>query len=406
MQALSEKKSKKIISNYVSPIYIANAVYLKDFRVIAHQGGTRSGKTYNTINFLIDMCLVTKNLQVSVVSMTVPHLKMGALKDFLEITKKRNIFNKDSYKKSDRKYEFSNGSVIDFFSVDDESKARGSNRDILFINEANKGIKYDVFMQLDIRTRQKVIIDYNPSESQHWIYDKVINQSNCKTVISTYLDNYDFLPNEQIKVIEAMKDKDPLYWRVFGEGQRGMALEGTVFKGWKEIDYKLFPRLPRRVFGLDFGYANDPTAVIEVAKIHNKLYLHEHVYSKGINTNELAELLHDCGITYQDVIIADSANPDAISILQQAGFLVFPAKKGEGSIKLGIDYIKLFEVYYSHLSANIAHEFNYYVYKKNRQTDEFSNVPIDSRNHAIDAIRYACEEFRGLHDFGNFGEYL
>lgn len=393
----------------VSPVYLANYFYLQRYKIILHQGGTRSGKTYNTVNYLIDSCLQRKGLQVTIVSMNVPHLTKGAIKDFLEIIKKREIYSSKRWSETKKVYKFKNGSYIEFFSVDNEAKARGSHRDILFINEGNKGILLDTYKQLLIRTRESVIIDYNPSEPQHWIYDEVVNREDCKLIISTYLDNYDFLPDSLIFEIERMKEVDPAYWRVFGEGQRGMALEGQVFKGWTEIEDSKIPKT-RKVFGLDFGFSNDPTALVECSKVGEKIYLKELIYETGLNTNNLILKLKSLKVTRNDIIIADSASQDAIDILRTAGFLVYSAKKGDGSIKIGIDYIKQHKVLYSHKSPNIALEYNFYTYRKDtrkdRFTDGFTNIPNDTRNHLMDAFRYACEEYRGLHGGGGMGRSL
>lgn len=407
----------------VSPIFLVTKAYLfdYDYKILSHQGGTRSGKTYNIVWFLIYLACLDKielhkllknkdrdTLQISVVSRDLPHLKRGALKDFLEIMQdKMNIFDKNNWNATDKKYTFKSGSIIEFFSVDDEGKARGSNRDILYVNEANSGIKYDIYVQLNIRTRLKVIIDYNPSHSEHWIYDEILTRDDCKLVISTYRDNYDFLPKEQIDEIEKMKIQDPARWRVFGEGQKGMALEGRVFDNWKEIEYTKFPRTPR-IFGLDFGFVNDPTVLIEGRKKTgynvNEMYLKEWIYETNLTTPQLIERFKDCNIGYNDIIYADGSEPRLIRELQDAGFNVISAKKGDGSIIDGINFIKSFDVYYDYKSANLHNEFSFYKWKEDkrnldnsRKEAKFLNNPIDHANHAMDAIRYLCEEWRGLH---------
>jgi len=406
----------------VSPIFLVTNHYLfkENYKILSHQGGTRSGKTYNIIWFLIYLALLDKlslhsllgnkdrdTLQISIVSRDLPHLKRGALKDFLEIMQRMQVFDKNNWNATDKKYTFKSGSVIEFFSVDDEGKARGSNRDILYVNEANSGIKYDIYVQLNLRTRLKVIIDYNPSHSEHWIYDEILTRDDCKLVISTYRDNYDFLPKEQIAEIEKMKIQDPARWRVFGEGQKGMALEGRVFDNWKETDYNKFPRTPR-IFGLDFGFVNDPTVLIEGRKKTgynaNEMYLKEWIYETNLTTPQLIERLKECKIGYNDIIYADGSEPRLIRELQDAGYNVVSAKKGEGSIIDGINFIKTFDVYYDTKSANLQTEFMFYKWKEDkrnldnsRKEAKFLNNPIDHANHAMDAVRYLCEEWRGLH---------
>lgn len=418
----------------VSPIFLVTQHYLfeKGYKILSHQGGTRSGKTYNIIWFLIYLALLdketmhkmindkerdkNKSLEISIVSRDVPHLKKGAIKDFLKIMKEQmNIFDKNDWKITDKKYTFKNGSVIEFFSVDDSDKARGPGRDILYINECNSGITYDTYWQLVIRTQVKIIIDYNPSHSKHWIYEKVLPRDDCKLVISTYRDNFDFLPKSQIEEIEKDKVRDPARWRVFGEGQRGMALEGRIFENWKEIDYNKFPRTPR-IFGLDLGFTNDPTVLIEgrryvgAKKKHdgtfekvNELYLKEWCYDTQMKTPDIVRMFKECGVGYNDIIYCDN-DSRLISELNDAGYNVIKAKKGKDSVKEGISYIKEYQVYYDAKSANLANEFMFYRWKEDkRKVDtssehaKFDNEPQDHANHAMDAVRYLCEEWRGLH---------
>jgi len=389
----------------VSPLFYATLHYLQKYKIISHQGGTRSGKTYNIVWSLIFLANSSKeNLQISIVSRDLPHLKRGAMKDFLEIMKdKLGIFDKNQWNATDKKYTFNSGCVIEFFSIDDEGKARGSNRDILFINECNSGIKYDIWFQLSIRTRKKIIIDYNPSHSKHWIYEEVLKREDCKLIISTYRDNFDFLPIEQIQEIERMKLSNPAYWRVFGEGQRGMALKGRVFENWKEIEYSKFPRT-QRIFGLDFGFTNDPTTLIEGRKTGKKVFLKEHIYQTGLTTPQLVNLMRECGIGYNDVIYADNSEPRLIQELRQNGFNVIGAKKGSNSIIDGINYIKSLEVFVDYKSSNLLNEYNFYKWHEDKRKfddsskeTKFLNNPIDFANHAMDAFRYLCEEWRGLH---------
>ena len=416
----------------ISPIYTATLFYLSKFRIVANQGGTRSGKTFNTMMLLNDIAktagkgvpvngvlfnLIGKpSIKIDVVSQTLPHLRGGAMADFKRI-KKDIICDWDdaSWHGTNKTYTYKNGSTINFFSLDKEGKARGLGRDILFVNEINRGIKESIWNQLLLRTTGKIIIDWNPSEANHWIYSKVISRTDCKLIISTYLDNYDFLPKAQILEIERLKEADPVLWKVFGEGLRGNNGEGNVFTGWKQIDYKKFPK-SKKVFGLDFGYRNDPTVLVEISKQNGDLFIKECLYvnpkdpknrfKTGLNTRQLIEqfnILKIKGVlNSQSVIYADSSEPRAIADLVEAGFNVMPAKKGAGSIKNGIDYINCFlNVFVERTSYGILLEYEFYKMKpdpKALETGVYLSVPIEAYNHAMDAIRYACEEWRGLHN--------
>ena len=417
----------------LSPVYLANLYWLIRYKIVANQGGTRSGKTFNIIWLLDDLAetagkgidingnkikLIAKdNLKISVVSQTMSHLEDGAIADFKTI--KRDIkgnWNDGCWRNGQglKSYTYANGSVIQFFSVDKEGKARGRKRDILYANEINKGMKEAIWKQLALRTTGKILIDWNPSEPHHWIYDKITNRNDCKLLISTYLDNHDFLEQTVIDEIERYRETDPVFWKVFGEGQRGNDGAGNVFHGWKQIEYKNFPN-SQKIFGIDFGYSNDPTALVELRKGGGNLYIKEWIYANprdpknklgtGLNTRELIQELNGLKregvLKTNSIIYADNSEPRTISDLQEAGFNVYPAKKGAGSIKAGIDFIKSYnQVYLDINSNNIWLEYDFYKYRPNPKALEagvYLNIPIDAHNHAIDAIRYANEEWQGKH---------
>lgn len=366
----------------VSPVFYANQKAINEgYRIIANQGSSRSGKTYNILYLLILMGM-SSDLQIDTVSQTIPHLKKGANKDFKEIMLNNNWWNDDAYNKTDMFYSFSKKSYMQFFSVDNPGKVRGPGRDILFINEANL-IDFETWKQLILRTRKTIIIDYNPADPLHWIYDYVLTRDDCKFIQSTYLDNYDFLPKEQIDEIERLKQYDENAWRVYGLGERGTFTEGQIFKNWQRID-----RMPdfTPVYGLDFGFTNDPTALVRIMKHNMNIYVEELIYQKGLTNRNLAILMKEAGVG-NDVIYADAAEPKSIEELRQYGLNVRPAIKGPDSVNLGINYLKQHQVHFTKDSTNLQKEISFYQWEQSKDA-KYLNKPKDFMNHLMDAIRY------------------
>ena len=376
----------KAINFKVNPIYHHIASNFDDYEIIVNQGGTRSGKTYNTIIFLITLAYSRPGHSISVVSQSVPHLKKGAHRDFVNIMKSYSLYEESRHNKSDREYHFPNGSYIEFFSADDDGKVRGPSRDTLFINEINANIAYEVYRQLLIRTRGNIVCDFNPVEPEHWIYDKVIGQPETKLLVSTYKDNLAFLEEKQVNSIIREGEKDPNFKRVFVDGKRGTYIIGQVFpEKWHYInedalpDYEVF-------YGLDFGFSVDPTAVVKIITHNDKLYLHEVLYETELTNRDIAYRLQKNGAG-NNPVYCDSAEPKSIEELKRYGINAFAAYKGQGSINSGIKQIKKHIVYLTDTSRNIKKEKLYYKYKIDDR-DKPASKPIDNFNHAMDAIRY------------------
>lgn len=363
-----------------------NLKFLRDnfdaFRICKHQGGTRSGKTYSILQFLIELCYLYPNagMQISIVRKTLPALKATAYKDFLEILGSFGAYNEANHNKSDLTY-YLNGNTFDFFSLDQSQKVRGRKRHVLYINEANE-VGKEAWKQLAFRTSHKVIFDYNPSDPEHWLYD-LDQREDCKTIVTTYKDN-PFLTPGQIFEIEELKNSDPDYWNVFGLGQIGAGLRGRIFNHFEECDE--MPAEYTSIYGLDWGYSNDPTALIEIKKHNNTIWLNEVIYKKGLTNSDIIQLCKDNNI--KGHITADSAEPKSIEELRKAGLNIHAATKGPGSVNTGIDKLKALKVYYTSRSVNIKKEQLHYKWKLNTN-DEPTNEPIDNYNHAIDAVRYA-----------------
>lgn len=355
-----------------------------DKRIKIVQGGTSAGKTFGIIPILIDKATKTPGLEISIVSESVPHLRRGALKDFENIMRNTNRFIEPNFNKSLLKYTFANGSFIEFFSVDQPDKLRGARRHILYINEANN-VNFEAYQQLAIRTSKEVWIDYNPTH-EFWAHTELMQDIDSDYLQLTYKDN-EALSDSIVKEIEKAKEKAKTsdywsnWWQVYGLGNTG-SLEGVVFSNWKQIDN--LPDEARLIgIGLDFGYTNDPTAIIEVYKYNNTRILNERVYRTGMVNSDIAKMLPK-----NVVIYADSAEPKSIEEIRRFGLDIRPVKKGADSIMFGISTMQEQKYLVTTHSTNLIKEFRSYCWDKDRKTGAKINKPIDNFNHAIDAIRY------------------
>jgi phage terminase large subunit len=360
-------------------------------RIKIIQGGTSAGKTFGIIPVLIDKAARHEGLEISIVAETIPHLRRGALRDFLKIMKWTGRFFEDRFNKSLLRYEFANGSVIEFFSADDSSKLRGARRDILYINECNN-VTFDSYNELAIRTRKEVYLDFNPA-NEFWVHTELKDEPDSDFLILTYKDN-EALDQSIIEQIEKNKEKAKTstywanWWKVYGEGQLGM-LEGVVFSNWKQID--TIPKEAKLLgIGLDFGYTNDPTAIIEIYNYNGQRIVNEVAYQTGLLNSEIAKLLPKHVPVY-----ADSSEPKSIDEIKRFGVIIKGVTKGKDSINYGIDVIQRNEYLITANSGNLIKELRSYVWDTDKQGKRL-NKPIDFNNHAIDAFRYHEMETLGI----------
>jgi phage terminase large subunit len=367
-------------------------------RIKIIQGGTSAGKTFGIIPVLIDKAARHEGLEISIVAETIPHLRRGALKDFLKIMKWTGRFFEDRFNKSLLRYEFANGSVIEFFSADDSSKLRGARRDILYINECNN-VTFDSYNELAIRTRKEVYLDFNPA-NEFWVHTELKNEPDSDFLILTYKDN-EALDQSIIDQIEKNKEKAKTstywanWWKVYGEGQLGM-LEGVVFSNWKQID--TIPKEAKLLgIGLDFGYTNDPTAIIEIYNYNGQRIVNELAYQTGLLNSEIAKLLPKHVPVY-----ADSSEPKSIDEIKRYGITIKGVTKGKDSINYGIDVIQRNEYLVTANSGNLIKELRSYVWDTDKQGKRL-NKPINFNDHAIDAFRYHEMETLGIR--ANYGSY-
>lgn len=355
-------------------------------RIKVVRGGTSASKTFSILPILIDRAIKTPDLEISVVSESIPHLRRGALKDFLKIMMALGRYNDNQFNKSTLKYTFVNGSYIEFFSVDQPDKLRGARRNVLYVNECNN-VDFDSYYQLAIRTSGEIWLDYNPS-SLFWVDREIINQDDVDFITLTYLDN-EALSETIVKEIESAKEKAKTssywenWWQVYGLGQTG-SLEGVCIPDWQEIQLPTEARL--LCYGMDWGYSNDPTSLIAMYKYNDAYIFDELIYQKGLLNSDISDLLKTNEVN--DIIYADSAEPKSIAELNSYGHNVLPVTKGRDSIVYGLNLINQNKVYITSRSKNLINELRNYTWMVDKQGNKL-NKPIDAYNHAIDAMRYA-----------------
>lgn len=362
---------------------ILAAYETKKYRVIANVGGCRSGKSYSTLQFLLYLASNAKKpLLISIVSETMPHLKRGCMRDFQNIIESTKMVEGKHYQvnRSDNVWTFGNGK-IEFFSVDSPQKVLGPQRDILFINECNH-IPYETYRQLSTRTSGTIFLDWNPA-APFWFEERGIEASDDTiTIHSTYKDN-PFLSEQQVKAIEANKN-DTNWWRVYGLGLVG-SLEGTIYE-FEQCDS--MPLNGIEVYGIDFGFTNDPTAIVrcKVDTGRKEIYAEEVCYKTNMLNKDIIEVLSSNGVEHTE-IYADCAEPKTIAEIRSAGFNIRPCYKGK-SITAQISYMKGYKLFVSKKSLNLIKELRNYIWAKDSSGNTL-NQPIDKFNHILDALRYA-----------------
>ena len=375
-----------------------NKIRKLEKRIKIIQGGTSAGKTFGILPVLIDKAIKQPNLEVSVVAESIPHLRRGALRDFEKIMKWTNRFVDERFNKTLLKYEFSNGSFIEFFSADDASKLRGARRDVLYINECNN-VTFESYNELSIRTRKEIFLDFNPS-NEFWVHTELKEESDSDFLILTYLDN-EALDQSIVDQIEKNREKAATsnywanWWKVYGEGQLGM-LEGVVLNNWQLID-KIPTEARLLGIGLDFGYTNDPSAIIEVYNYNGKRIVNEVAYQTGMLNSDIARLLPKKVIVY-----ADSSEPKSIDEIRKHGIMIKGVTKGKDSINYGIDIMQQQDYLVTSNSTNLIKELRSYIWDTDKSGKRL-NKPIDHHNHAIDAWRYHEMETVGINS--NYGKY-
>ena len=405
------------------PVYtdVYHEIKGREERFVVMQGGTYSSKTYSILQLLCLIAIQDPGVRIDVVAMTAESLEVGAITDFKRLIDSSDLLRLSLFKPELQKgpFRFKNGSVIRFRNVEGNSKARHGKREYTFFNECNT-LDYATVRQIMMRTTKQVFIDYNP-DAEFWVHEEIIPLKDCYFGISNFTNNK-FTPPEVVADLYEMRRKweesikrndqgevveENTYWRnqweVYGLGLTGV-VEGVIFKNVEYV-VGLPLGMKRRAFALDFGYKNDPTALILVGMKRGGIYAKELIYETGLTTPQLIKKLEKFGIrkyehpssengykAYEgDLIICDSAGVDAIAQLQAAGYNAIPCFKGPGSIENGIAGLQGFDIFLTKDSKNFIHERNSYKYKKVQ--GRWTNVPIDKFNHCWDALRYWYQHF-------------
>ena len=349
----------------------------KALKVIINQGGTSSGKTYTILQLLFVIACTHPNLVITVVGQDIPNLKKGAIRDAHTIQQSEQWLKPYivGYNKSDRIYEFHNGTIIEFNSYTDEQDAKSGKRDILFLNEAN-GVDYMVYWQLAIRTRWKIFIDYNPT-AKFWVHESLIGQNKTRLIISDHRSNI-FLSEEQHNEFESIDD--PELHKVYARGLTGK-IHGLIYPAYQLIEQ--IPGILKPKYGLDFGF-NHKMALIETASLERKLFWNELIYQSEMTIGDLIYQMKDLDIG-RSPIYCDSARPDAIEELKRAGFNAMTADK---SVVDGIMYVKKHQLYITKNSKGIIKEAQHYKWKEDKRTGETIDEPVKFMDDGMDAARY------------------
>ena len=355
-------------------------------RIRAVAGGTSASKTISIMLYLITLAQEdTKTTLTSVVSESFPHLKRGIMRDFLSILKEHNIYKDKSWNRSDYTYTFDSGSKIEFFSADQPDKVRGPRRERLFINEANN-IKYNAFDQLEVRTKEFIFLDWNPT-NEYWYYTEVQGKRDDVDFITlTYKDN-EALDIEIVKSIEQRKDNKS-WWQVYGLGQLG-EVEGKIYKDWAIIDeIPHEARLER--YGLDFGYSNDPTSIVAIYRYNGGFILDEITHQKGLSNKQIADIFNN---QEKALVIADSAEPKSIDEIMSYGVNIQGALKGQGSVNQGIQFVQDQRISMTKRSTNVIKAYRNYMWKIDKD-GKILNDPDHFLSDAMDSVRYGLSEYR------------
>ena len=372
-------------------------------RYLVNQGGTSSGKTYCIMQRMVELAVQNYRAIITVAGQDLPNLKVGAMRDT------ESIITSDPWlsafftrNRSESFYRGLNGSLIEFKSYKDAQDAKNGKRDYLFVNEAN-GLTWEVFWQLAIRTRRQIWVDYNPS-ARFWVHDQLIGRPDCKLIISDHRGN-GFLSEAEHAKIEGIKD--PHLFAVYARGLTGR-VTGLVLQNWDIVD-----ELPpvdeckiKPLFGLDFGYTNDPTALEEIRLAHGEIWVDEYIYQTGlVNVDpshrdpNIVDIMRQRGITRDRLIVADSAEEKSIREISNEGFWIIPATKGAGSVRNGIDIMRRYKIHFTRRSVGAIDEAKKWKWAVDRNGN-VTNEAIDRYNHAMDAIRYASQEKLGARHTG------
>jgi len=365
-----------------------------DKKIVVEQGGTRSGKTYNILLWIIfHYCGKNVGKTITIARKTFPAVRSSVMRDFLDILKGSDLYREENHNKSNSEY-ILNGNLVEFISMDQPQKIRGRKRDLAFLNEANE-LTFEDWQQIVFRTNGRIILDYNPSDTFHWIYDRVIPRDDADFYQTTYRDN-PFLDQTIIDEIERLKETDEHYWRVYGLGERGTN-RAQVFQ------FTTIQQIPATAkflsFGLDFGFTNDPSALVGCYQEGDNLYFQELLYSTNLTNQDLHREFQKLEIGRYDEIFGDSSEPKSIEELHRMGWNIKPTQKGADSVNAGIDMLKRYKIHI--IGSNLMKEMENYKWLEDKNGN-LLNKPEDKYNHLIDALRYGVYNKLSKPNYGRY----
>lgn len=360
----------------------------KGKRFVINQGGSRSGKTYSALMWLIENAIINhgQGLVYTVCRKTLKSLRSSAYRDFIDILKDAGIYRESDHNKSNFEYSIY-GNLIEFIGLDDSQKIRGRQRHVCFVNEANE-TDHETFVQLNMRTVLKFIIDFNPSE-EFWVEDLKLRED-AVFHVTTYKDN-PFLPESQRREIENLKNVNEALYKVYALGLFA-EIEGLVYTNWiEQRDFINDVGVRKFGYGLDFGFSNDVTALVKCCEYGGEVWAESVIYETGLTSNDISNYMSQLGVKKTDLIIADPGGGGAQQIeeLRRKGWNIRPAPKGKGSVVFGIDVLRRYKL--NLVGHEIVKERKMYAWQKDKSGSSI-NEPIDRWNHALDALRYWAVE--------------
>lgn len=351
-------------------------------KIVIHKGGTGSGKTFDLMLYLFSLAIQKPGLVITVVSESRPHLEIGAIRILESVCRPIGLWEKNHWNISKALWRSPTGSIIEFFSADRIGKALGARRDYLYGNEVNN-IAQSVWDEL-ARRSENVIADFNPT-SQFWLEQWISYYDGVKIIKSNFMDN-PFLPETERNRIASRANKDKNFKRIHVDVEYGVT-EGLIFENWFQVDR--MPEEKEGVYGLDFGFTNDPTALVYTIDDSDAFYFDEKIYQTGMLNSHIIARMKQLGIRPNyDEIIADSSEPKSIKEISLAGFNIKPAVKGPDSVRKGIDTLKSKPIYVTKRSVNLIKELRQYSWALDKDGNP-TNKPVDAFNHGIDAARYS-----------------
>lgn len=360
---------------------------MRDNAVVVNKGGTRSGKTWSLMQLCYNLIIKKQGILVSVVGETMPFLKRGAMRDFKAML--GSEWHDDWWNASDKVYTIpTTKSSLEFFSADNEGKVHGSARDVLFINECYF-VDWEIYRQLAVRTRKRILLDYNP-RSRFWVDEHLIGKEGVALIHSTYKDNK-YLTPMQIAMIESNKG-DENWWRVYGRGETG-SVEGLIYTNW-QIAQAMPETYKKEFYCIDFGFTNDPTAILRVRLSGGELWVQELAYRTGMLNQDIVKCLQDNHVARGAMIVCDSAEQKSIAEINNlGGYRAVPVAKGRGSIVAGITAVQAYKVNVMQEALGTIDELRNYSWLRDGTSGSYINTPIDRYNHALDALRYGVTTF-------------